>query len=65
MCDDLLYLFKAGRKIVIKLWDIARLCEPHLAHGNERAAAAVEDRWMLQRVTEATRAAPTAVDVFD
>jgi valyl-tRNA synthetase len=56
---------KAGRKVVIKLWNIARFCEPHLAHGDGSADATTEDRWILHRMTEATRTATTALDVFD
>ena len=56
---------KAGRKVVIKLWNIARFCEPHLAHGDGSADASAEDRWILHRMTEATRTATTALDGFD
>jgi valyl-tRNA synthetase len=56
---------KAGRKVVIKLWNIARFCQPHLAHGDDSAPAPTEDRWILHRMTELTRAATTALDEFD
>ena len=56
---------KAGRKVVIKLWNIARFCEPHLTHGDGTADATAEDRWILHRTAEAIRTATTAFAAFD
>lgn len=56
---------KTGRKVVIKLWNIARFCEPQLLDGDDSLDAPAEDRWILHRASEATRTATTALEVFD
>lgn len=56
---------KAGRKVVIKLWNVARFCQPHLAHGQDPIEGPVEDRWIRWRANEATRAATAGLDSFD
>ncbi|MHC4598174.1 MAG: valine--tRNA ligase [Planctomycetota bacterium] len=54
---------KAGHKIVVKLWNVARFTLP-LIEGYEGGAALTEvfDRWILTELREVTRA---ATDFFD
>ena len=68
---------KAGRKVVIKLWNIARFCQPHVSDALEEGVQAtdiipdllprtpVEDRWILDRTASALRSATGAFDAFD
>lgn len=56
---------RSGRKIVVKLWNIARFCEPHLVPPSGQQIATVEDRWILQRTNKATLAATHAFNGFD
>jgi hypothetical protein len=49
---------KGGRKVVVKLWNIARFCEPHLAYSDGTAATIAQDRWILHRMVVATSAVP-------
>jgi valyl-tRNA synthetase len=59
---------KAGRKVVLKLWNIARFCEPHLAgqHAvDDGAPRRPEDRWLLAQVAQAVTDTGAAFDSFD
>jgi valyl-tRNA synthetase len=59
---------KAGRKVVVKLWNVARFLQEH---GLESAGAPAiedrppEDRWLLHRLGSTIERATTAFDAYD
>lgn len=56
---------RAGRKVVLKLWNIARFCEPQLDVGSAGVLTRVEDRWLRSEVARAVAAATDAFDSYD
>ena len=56
---------RAGRKHVLKLWNIARFCQPHLEPGDSHAITAPEDRWIIHRCNQTTNDATAAFENFD
>ena len=56
---------RAGRKVVIKLWNLARFAQPHLGAVADRPSALPEDSWILRRTDDAIRDATAAFEGFD
>jgi valyl-tRNA synthetase len=56
---------RAGRKVVLKLWNIARFCEPHLETGPPTPRTRLEDRWLLGEVAHAVEEATHAFDHYE
>ena len=55
---------RAGRKVVIKLWNLARFSQSHMAV-QDRPSTVPEDVWILQRTDHAIREASAAFERFD
>lgn len=62
---------RAGRKIVVKLWNVARLCEKYLqdfdrdAHGVALAERPLEDRWLVSRLELVVEHVTESFESFD
>lgn len=56
---------RAGRKVVIKLWNLARFAQPHLNFVADSAEAVPEDGWIRGRTDDAIRGATAAFEEFD
>ena len=52
-----------GRKVVLKLWNIARLCQPCLRR--DGSPTVVEDRWLVAQLNDAIREATASFERFD
>jgi valyl-tRNA synthetase len=62
---------RAGRKVVVKLWNVARLCEMYLSDFDPDAdevaleARPLEDRWLEARFAGVVRTVTSAFESFD
>ena len=56
---------RAGRKVVIKLWNLARFAQPHLGAAAPGPSTVAEDTWILQRTDAAIWVATAAFEAFD
>jgi valyl-tRNA synthetase len=56
---------RAGRKHVLKLWNIARFCQPHFQSGSPAEITAPEDRWIIDRCNQTIMTATAAFESYD